>query len=636
MIKREIKRKVFAALINRDDFLGIYNDYDGILTFLGKIWPLRDMPSEDSRFDNAYEDARQHLVNNNDWELEPTFTDRFKLIDGKEEYFESFLETVVSPDVRGNTDSILVYVSIINGIIISSPHKLVHVDYFEELPVYRLMDRNSHSDLPIQISANKMPFFKSKEKIDQYPCFLLIYDNWDDFGYKTTFSLEYHTENNRWNKIGAVSIMKRDTNKTWDAMPIKFTSLDNSYCSLGISIEYYKTFQSLLSNYQSALFALRDVALFPKIAEEFENDLIFKTSFLRMNDAEMLMRTARFTLNGINLGEAFKFNFNFRPPYAQNDINLNFDFQYEGGMEHRIYGLIGKNGTGKTRILSSLVNALSQDQPKTITPKRPLYGKVFSVSYSFFDRFEIPEANASFNYVYCGLKKRGGGWMSEEELKARFYDSARIIKEKEELSNWYLILKTFIPKDIVDEMFQGRGSSFEFVASRFGRVYEKVSSGQNILMFIITEIIAQIRYNSLIVYDEPETHLHPNAISELMNTIFALTDQFNSFCIIATHSPIVIQELQSRNIYVLERDDQMASVRKLDKEAFGENLTVITEDIFGNRDVAKHHIEFLRRLVREDKSFDEIVSLLETDEIPLSLNVRLYIKSLIAEENEKS
>jgi hypothetical protein len=129
MLTSTLKRQILTDLLKDQNFLGIYNDYDGILTFLSKIWLLRDMPSEDSRYSNAYEDARQHLVNNNDWSLEDTFDRRFKLIDGQEDFFMKFLEVVVSPDVRGNLESINEYVRLINEKLRPAGNQLYLADY---------------------------------------------------------------------------------------------------------------------------------------------------------------------------------------------------------------------------------------------------------------------------------------------------------------------------------------------------------------------------------------------------------------------------------------------------------------------------------------------------------------------------
>lgn len=636
MLSPKIKRDLFNELAKRNDLFGIYTDVDGPLTFLVKIWPLREMSSMDPRFRNAYDDARQHFVNNNDWTTEYLFIDRFNLIEGEEEKYKLFLEACVSPDVRGTKDSILLYVNIINRFLVQTEHKLILSDYFEELPVYKVKDRDKYNDLPLNITANNIPFFLGTQAIDEYPCFVLIFDKWNDYNIQTQMLMAYNKSSGNQVVIGAIKIMKRGEKVTWDTLPKKFVTLNSEYCSLGQEEKFYFTMRDILPNiYQSVLLGLRDVALFPRIAEEFENDDIFKTSVIRFNQNELVMRTIRFKLNSIELFDAFKFTYTIQLPYAENEISVNFDFNYEGDLQHRIIAIIGKNGTGKTRIMAAIANSLSEDEPQNIHPKKPLYGKIFSVSYSFFDRFQIPDANASFNYVYCGLKKKDGSWLTEDDLIARFSEAVEKIIHKKLVKIWYDILVNFIPKEIVDEMFEQIEFDIKYKEDGFFSVYRKVSSGQNILLFIITEILAQIRKNSLILYDEPETHLHPNAISQLMNTIFALVTQFESFCIIGTHSPLVLQEIPSRDIYVLVREQNFASVRRLEKETFAENLTVITDDVFGNREISKHHLALLESLVNNNKGFEEIVSLFEYDNLPLNLSARLYIKNLIAQKNEK-
>lgn len=434
--------------------------------------------------------------------------------------------------------------------------------------------------------------------------------------------------------LGKVKIMKRETTSTWETLTEKFTSLSKDYCSLGQTKEYYiKLKQNLGSDYYSFLLALRDVAIFPKIHEQFENDDIFKTSLIRGNEIERLARTVRFEIEGINPNEYYKFNYTHQPPYAQNTIALNFDFEYNTDFEHRIYAIIGKNGTGKTRLLSSLAKNLSEKEPQNFTPRKPVYGKVFTVSYSFFDRFEIPTSDASFNYVYCGLKKSNNAWKTDEDMLTDFYKAAALIKKKGLENEWYKILSNFIVPEILDIAFVKVEDfivqhNYVFSESKFVEIRKVLSSGQSIILFMISEILSQIRFDSLILFDEPETHLHPNAISALLNTLFSLVKRFKSFCVIATHSPLIIQEIPARNIFVIERNDDLAFVRGLERESFGENLTVITQDIFGNKEVPRHFISLIEELISKGKSYSEIISILESDNLPITSNIRLYIKAL--------
>jgi ABC-type multidrug transport system ATPase subunit len=168
---------------------------------------------------------------------------------------------------------------------------------------------------------------------------------------------------------------------------------------------------------------------------------------------------------------------------------------------------------------------------------------------------------------------------------------------------------------------------------RFIKILNILSSGQSILLLIITEIIANIRYDSLLIYDEPETHLHPNAISQLINTIYELSRIFQSYCIIATHSPIIVQELLSKNVYVIQREGTHASIKKPSKETFGENLSTIVEEIFGNREIPKQFKNILSNLIKSGLSYEDIIKEIESDKVPVSLNTRLYLKSIIDEES---
>lgn len=625
-INNEIRKKIVQHILSQKGFLGNYYD-NSLLIFLNEIWTLKNIPSSDKYYSDIEGEIYQHMINNDDWTFEHLFFERLNIINGPEEIFIKFIEKMVHPETRTSRENIILYVSSLNKILAASPVKLILSSYFESLPVYTIKDKELFKDLPSYISENNIPFLSGESKSTTYPYFRLDFVNWDDFGNRTKMNLSYCNSDGKWLNIGSLKILCRNQTNTSEVISSNFNLLSNDYCSLGQSSSYYQTLKDIFGEqFQSILMALRDVAFFPKILHEFENDKIFEASLIRSNEVEKLMRTIRFTMENIDLNQRFKFNYSYTPPYATNEINLNFDFEYENEIQHRVYALIGKNGTGKTRILSSLVNKLSENKPSNIYPKKPLFAKVFSVSYSFFDKFDIPTGDASYNYVYCGLKNADGTLMTEDDLIIRFDESAEIIKRRNLMRQWRSTLRNFIPSELLYPIF---GPSIEYIEEEAHKLLRKLSSGQSILVFIITEIIAQIRYNSLILYDEPENHLHPNAITQLMNTIYNLVNEFESFCIIATHSPLVIQEISSRNIYIIERDEEIAKIRKLQKEAFGENLTIITEEIFGNKETTKYHYSVLENLVSKNKTYEEIIDILKTQELPVTLSNRLYIKEMI-------
>jgi ABC-type multidrug transport system ATPase subunit len=348
-----------------------------------------------------------------------------------------------------------------------------------------------------------------------------------------------------------------------------------------------------------------------------------------------LLREVRYRLYDYNLKNLYSFQYSFKPKFAYEPINVHFDFDANRAIPSRIFALIGKNGAGKTQLISSLPIDISMNNDEVFTPKTPLFSKVIAVSYSAFDSFDVPKKTADFNYVYCGLKDSNGELYSVKGLKLRFHNSWKKIATNKRFGKWLKLLPFFLDRELIDEFIVETDVYSEFTVDikGFNSVSKKLSSGQSILLYIITEIVANIRYASLVIYDEPETHLHPNAITQLINAIYNLTNEFQSYCILATHSPLIVRELLSSNVYIMEREENILSIRKPIRETFGENLTVITEDIFGNNSIPNQYKEILNHLVLSGKTFDEIVSLISTENIPLSLNTRIYLKSIIDEKS---
>ncbi|MGM7633399.1 AAA family ATPase, partial [Serratia marcescens] len=123
--------------------------------------------------------------------------------------------------------------------------------------------------------------------------------------------------------------------------------------------------------------------------------------------------------------------------------------------------------------------------------------------------------------------------------------------------------------------------SFRFLDKRqFIKSFDKLSSGQKIVLSILSSIYEHIEDNSLVIIDEPETHLHPSLIASFMHSVRAMLTKFNSYAIIATHSPVILQETPSKFVQVLDGTILSPKVKKLKKECFGEEISTLTEDVF--------------------------------------------------------
>ena len=69
----------------------------GLIPFLKRVWPLTQMPSTDSRFNDAEGDIWQHMVNNNDWTMHDLLVSRLQIVKIADPKFGRFLETLVHP-----------------------------------------------------------------------------------------------------------------------------------------------------------------------------------------------------------------------------------------------------------------------------------------------------------------------------------------------------------------------------------------------------------------------------------------------------------------------------------------------------------------------------------------------------------
>ncbi|QIG90677.1 AAA family ATPase [Chryseobacterium sp. POL2] len=640
----EIKKRLVEEILSLNNPFNLSDDY-GLPDFLLGLLPLKDMPSEDSRFKNAYEDAIQHTVNNDDWEFDYIFDKRFGIYND-DKLFKNFLEKTINLASENNKNLLI---SLIQRFLKNYNYRIVQRFDVNSNIIYSIEEYDGNfnkTDLPI----NDLPFFVvpwRKNVEAEYPYFQLNSDSWNDFGYRTYFTLTYFESAESNYLIGGIRIMKVGEKTT--VLPEKFYSLNSDYCSLFTEEKNYFNLRDLFpERFKSILSGLNDSGYFPVICEKYENDVVFKTSLCRdSNESEKLIRTIRYKLDYGDVSDFFNFRFLFKPIYSEYGVDFNFDFNIKKSIPKRLYCIIGKNGVGKTLMLKDLLLKISEKNSEKILPRVPLFGKTIVVSYSYFDTFNDIRNRLDFNFLFCGLvDTETNKPLSNDDIIIKILTSIKRIEEKEIKIKYYWICKTFLDTDMLSEIFDSKLEEvkevynyrdinyLEIRKENIAETVSKMSSGQKSLFFITTEIVANIRYNSLIIFDEPETHLHPNAITEFMNVIMELLQEFDSYGIVATHSPLIVREIFSDSIYVFEKDKVVPRVRKLEFETFGENLSTINNEIFGNRDVSKYYIKMIESLVDLGKSYEEIENEIQ-GEVPLNLNVKILIKSLVKNRDEE-
>lgn len=81
--------------------------------------------------------------------------------------------------------------------------------------------------------------------------------------------------------------------------------------------------------------------------------------------------------------------------------------------------------------------------------------------------------------------------------------------------------------------------------------------------------------------DEPESYLHPPLISAFIQVISRLLRKRNGVAIIATHSPVILQEIPKKCVWKIRKEGPYYKFMRPNIETFGENLGVLTREIFG-------------------------------------------------------
>ena len=131
-IREGTRRDIVEMLVLRDDpFHGRLDAMD----FLGRVWPLDEMPSRDGRFKTATRDIATHL-HFGDWDDSFLLLDRLDLAHGADEEFLRFAEAVVHPLVVPDETEACNIVDSINRHLQRDGLHLVETDQISERPVY--------------------------------------------------------------------------------------------------------------------------------------------------------------------------------------------------------------------------------------------------------------------------------------------------------------------------------------------------------------------------------------------------------------------------------------------------------------------------------------------------------------------
>jgi len=128
-------------------------------------------------------------------------------------------------------------------------------------------------------------------------------------------------------------------------------------------------------------------------------------------------------------------------------------------------------------------------------------------------------------------------------------------------------------------------------------------------------------------------HLHPPMIAALMHAVRIVLEELDAFAIVATHSPVVLQETLARHVLVIRRHGGSFTVHQPELETFGENVGILTYDTFGLTASSTDFHRILDLLIEGCDSPEQVEALFSPG---LSGQARAFVMAGFAAKGRKS
>ena len=476
----------------------------------------------------------------------------------------------------------------------------------------------------------------------------LMKDEWDDFSFKTMFSAYYR---GKW--IGYVKIAyygMRERERTESCLPEEFENLEpNKFYSLWTSVvAYEKVFKVSEETGENIFGSLNDIAYNLDLLDKVKTEKACRKSLFR----EVSEFNVREQLHRISQGRAaltkYNFSFSVGRGSSYSDLKkLSFHIEPNQLPPSNIHAIIGRNGIGKTHLLENLALAICsksrqnnkckvefdiEDANRSDRYSSSDFVNVLIVSLSPFDIFKqvanlLNETSFGCDSITTPCKYIGLGsdiGKLDEKVKEDFEDSVRHCCDgKVRFLRWnkalsYLRRSDLMFEEVLSKVWElgdaieasrKKEEDFSKEIEQYGKeiisAFDELSSGHKAVLSIISGCVATLEERSLVLIDEPENHLHPPLLSMLIRTLSELLTDQNSVAIIATHSPIVLQEVPKSCVWMLNRRGDVWFAERPPIETFGTNFETLTTQVFGVEVSRSGFHKILQDAVDNSETFEE-------------------------------
>lgn len=487
----------------------------------------------------------------------------------------------------------------------------------------------------------------------------LIPDNWDDYRYETLFQAVFIDTAGTRHSIGGVKLgefglvpgprsehrpgVRRPT------IPAKFKRLDPArHFSLGQDTSYYENLARLGDEFRlSYLRSMNDISFYDNLRDRALPEEVTQTSLLRTVSARTVEGQFKRLASGGPALEEFNLEFPIRD--SSKSPRLVCHVRPQARPPENIQVVIGRNGAGKSTTLHNIARMMvegfkTDSIRKLATKQQEQIANLVSVSFSAFDEFEPLDAKSRYHgltYHYIGLKTYATEHSFAERTTTRTRTSAELTADsvdsidnclhvdgkRERLIESFRLLEA-------DPNFATLGLSHRFQETNtddssdaLRETLDYLSSGHKIVILTVAKLVETVAEKTLVLMDEPEAHLHPPLLSAFIRSLSALLADRNGLAIVATHSPVVLQEVPKSCVKILDNFAGEVELRQPILETFGENVGTLTTEVFGLEVTGTGFHAILQDLATEFPSYDQALGALEGQ---LGTEGRAILRSTIA------
>lgn len=414
--------------------------------------------------------------------------------------------------------------------------------------------------------------------------------------------------------------------------------------------------------------ALNDIAYDLGILKKVKGLDVTKVSLMRSVSAFTIEHQFHSIAHGGARLTPYDIEYTYPSEKTDSPAELSFRVEPDSYPPTNIHVLIGRNNVGKTFLLKHMILSAYDYTPnklqhgvlrstnsrtgKLSTSRKQAFANILFISFSPFDDYSdicklgsnkdshmpfslieikgvdendfIPrliknlkecqgtdEKIKRLESALCILENNPTG-VDENDFSSRFIKS---LKECQSNRKKMKLLESALCVLETDPIFERsqlnslielpcNGSKSEESKKIISNTFSKLSSGHQVIMLSLIELIERITERTLVVLDEPENHLHPPLLSAFIRAISQLLIDQNGVAIIATHSPVILQEVPRSCVWKINRSGTEVAVSRLQIESFGATIGALTHEVFGLEVNKSGFHKMLIDEVESGKSFD--------------------------------